>query len=105
MAAEHDAVKVAQKQRPSAQKRVAMKEGRHAEKRAHLALLRADPADAADAFVQWKDSLYALQEAGGLATAHRPGSVDPVDLRWEVAGEQGTKYFHTVTVKPVRFGP
>jgi hypothetical protein len=73
LAAEHHAVKVAQK-------RAALQKARHAEKGARLALLRADPADAADAFVQWKDSLYALQEAGGLATAHRPGGVGPVDL-------------------------
>jgi hypothetical protein len=78
----------------TAQRRVALKEARLTEQGARLALLRADPASAADAFVHWKDSLYALQEAGGLATAHRSGGVGPVDLLWEVAGEQGTKYFH-----------
>jgi hypothetical protein len=36
--------------------------------------------------VQWKDALYALQEAGGLTTARKQGGVGPdsVDLLWEV---------------------
>jgi hypothetical protein len=50
---------------------------------ARLALLRADPGGAADAFVQWKDALYALQEAGGLTTTRKQGGVGPVDLLWE----------------------
>ncbi len=42
----------------------------------------------------WKDALLALQDAGGSAVASRHGGVGPVDLLWEVAGEQSTKYFH-----------
>ncbi len=40
------------------------------------------------------DALYALQEAGGLTTARKQGGVGPMDLLWEVAGEQSTKYFY-----------
>jgi hypothetical protein len=77
-----------------AQRRTAVRAAGRVEHSARLALLRADPGGAADAYVQWKDALYALQEAGGLTTARKQGGVGPVDLLWEVAGEQSTKYFH-----------
>jgi hypothetical protein len=78
-----------------AQRRTAVRAAGRVEHSVRLALLRADPGGAADAFVQWKDALYALQEAGGLTTARKQGGVGPVDLLWEVAGEQmSTKYFH-----------
>ena len=78
----------------TAQRRSAVQAAKQAERAARLALLRASPDRAAEAYVQWKDALYALQEAGGLSASHRQGGVGPVDLLWEVAGEQSTKYFH-----------
>jgi hypothetical protein len=63
-----------------AQRRTAVRAAGRVEHSARLALLRADPGGAADAFVQWKDALYALQEAGGLTTARKQGGVGPVDL-------------------------
>jgi hypothetical protein len=75
-----------------AQRRSSVQAAGRVERSARLAFLQAGPGGAADAYVQWKDALYALQEAGGLTTARTQGGVGPVDLLWEVAGEQSTKY-------------
>jgi len=77
----------------TAQRRAAVRAAKQVEGAARLALLQAG-VDAAGAYAQWKAALYALHDAGGHAVAAAKGGVGPVDLLWEVAGEQSTKYFH-----------
>ncbi len=78
----------------TAQRRAAVRAAKQVEGAARLALLQRAGADAAGAYAQWKAALYALHDAGGHAVAAAKGGVGPVDLLWEVAGEQSTEYFH-----------
>ncbi len=85
---------VARHTTPTAQRRAAVRAAKQVEGAARLALLQAG-ADAARAYAQWmeggwKAALYALYDAGGHAVAAAKGGVGPVDLLWEVAGEQST---------------
>ena len=78
----------------TAQRRAAVRAAKQVEGAARLALLQAGAYGAAGAYAQWKAALYALHDASGHAAAAAKGGVGPVDLLWEAAGEQSTKYFH-----------
>jgi hypothetical protein len=78
----------------TAQRRAAVRAAKQVEGAARLALLQAGSDAAAEVYARWKAALYALHDAGGRAVAAAKGGVGPVDLLWEVAGEQSTKYFH-----------
>jgi hypothetical protein len=63
------------------------------ERHARVALLLAPRDASAAAYVAWREAVVGLQGAGSVGA--RPGEgPGPVDLLWEVYGEQGTKWFH-----------
>jgi hypothetical protein len=73
-----------------------------------VALLQAQPAAGAMAFVRWKAALDSLHEVEGLGAAGRAGAgaeASPVDLLWEVYGEQGTLWFHRLVKQPLGKAP
>lgn len=78
----------------AAGKAAARKQARALECSTRAALLRAPPAVAAAAYLRWRSAVGRLQAALGVgARAGQLGS-GPVDLRWEVDGEQGSRWFH-----------
>ncbi len=63
------------------------------ERRAWASLLLAPRDASASAYVAWQTAVASLRSAGevGRDPGEGPG---PVDLLWEVYGEQGTRWFH-----------